>query len=92
MIGTRAEKGPIIRFDAEGMHGHDIATFVERAGVAGRARRVIPLLKQFGVLATCLVSFDFTIHAKKSMCSCAPCRRGSYSRRAYDVHAARPLP
>ncbi|MCC8954541.1 cysteine desulfurase [Bradyrhizobium sp. Pear77] len=59
MIGTPAEKGPIISFDMKGAHAHDIATVVDRAGVAVRAGAhcAMPLLKRFGVLATCRASF-----------------------------------
>ncbi|WP_027571435.1 cysteine desulfurase [Bradyrhizobium sp. WSM1743] len=58
MIGTPAEKGPIISFDMKGAHAHDIATIVDRAGVAMRAGAhcAMPLLKRFGVLATCRAS------------------------------------
>ncbi|WP_094193818.1 cysteine desulfurase [Bradyrhizobium viridifuturi] len=58
MIGTPAEKGPIISFDVKGAHAHDIATVVDRAGVAVRAGThcAMPLLKRFGTLATCRAS------------------------------------
>lgn len=59
MIGTPAEKGPIISFDMKGAHAHDIATVIDRAGVAVRAGAhcAMPLLERFGVLATCRASF-----------------------------------
>ncbi|MGN8544776.1 cysteine desulfurase [Bradyrhizobium sp. 13971] len=59
LIGTPAEKGPIISFDMKGAHAHDIATVIDRAGVAVRAGAhcAMPLLKRFGVLATCRASF-----------------------------------
>jgi len=58
MIATPAEKGPIICFDMKGAHAHDIATVVDRAGVGMRAGAhcAMPLLKRFGVLATCRAS------------------------------------
>ncbi|QOZ36658.1 cysteine desulfurase [Bradyrhizobium sp. CCBAU 53421] len=59
LIGTPAEKGPIISFDMKNAHAHDIATVIDRAGVAVRAGAhcAMPLLKRFGVLATCRASF-----------------------------------
>lgn len=59
LIGTPAEKGPIISFDMKGAHAHDIAAVIDRAGVAVRAGAhcAMPLLKRFGVLATCRASF-----------------------------------
>ncbi|WP_375778963.1 cysteine desulfurase [Bradyrhizobium sp. ma5] len=59
MIGTTAEKGPVISFDMKGAHAHDIATVIDRAGVAVRAGShcAMPLLERFGVLATCRASF-----------------------------------
>lgn len=59
MIGTPAEKGPIISFDMKGAHAHDTATVIDRAGVAVRAGAhcAMPLLERFGVLATCRASF-----------------------------------
>ncbi|MGF6313028.1 cysteine desulfurase/selenocysteine lyase [Bradyrhizobium sp. i1.8.4] len=58
MIGTSAEKGPIISFDMKGAHAHDIATVIDRAGIAVRAGAhcAMPLLKRFGVQATCRAS------------------------------------
>ncbi|WP_375785080.1 cysteine desulfurase [Bradyrhizobium sp. Pha-3] len=59
MIGTTADKGPVISFDMKGAHAHDIATVIDRAGVAVRAGShcAMPLLERFGVLATCRASF-----------------------------------
>jgi cysteine desulfurase/selenocysteine lyase len=40
-------------------HAHDVATVIDRAGVAVRAGThcAMPLLQRFGVTATCRVSF-----------------------------------
>ena len=42
-----------------GAHPHDVATVIDRAGVAGRAGThcVMPLLERFNVTATCRASF-----------------------------------
>jgi cysteine desulfurase / selenocysteine lyase len=59
IFGTAADKGAIISFDMKGAHPHDIATVVDRAGVAVRAGThcVMTLLARFGTTATCRASF-----------------------------------
>jgi cysteine desulfurase/selenocysteine lyase len=59
VIGTAAGKGPIISFEMKGAHPHDVATVIDRAGIAVRAGThcVMPLLERFGVTATCRASF-----------------------------------
>jgi cysteine desulfurase/selenocysteine lyase len=59
IIGTAPEKGPIISFEIKGTHPHDVATIIDRSGVAVRAGThcVMPLLARFGVTATCRASF-----------------------------------
>ena len=59
IYGHAPDKGPIIAFDIEGAHAHDIATIIDRAGVAVRAGThcAMPLLTQFGVTSTCRASF-----------------------------------
>lgn len=60
IIGTAKEKGAIISFEMKGAHPHDIATVIDRAGIAVRAGThcVMPLLERFGVTATCRASFS----------------------------------
>jgi cysteine desulfurase/selenocysteine lyase len=43
----------------EGVHAHDIATLIDRSGVAVRAGThcAMPLLQRFGVTSTCRASF-----------------------------------
>jgi cysteine desulfurase/selenocysteine lyase len=59
IIGNAADKGPIVAFEMKGAHPHDVATVIDRAGVAVRAGThcVQPLLTRFGVTATCRASF-----------------------------------
>jgi cysteine desulfurase/selenocysteine lyase len=59
MIGTAREKGAIISFEMAGAHPHDVATVIDRSGVAVRAGThcVMPLLERFNVTATCRASF-----------------------------------
>jgi cysteine desulfurase/selenocysteine lyase len=59
IIGTARDKGPIISFEMKGAHPHDVATVIDRAGIAVRAGThcTMPLLARFGVSATCRASF-----------------------------------
>jgi cysteine desulfurase/selenocysteine lyase len=59
LIGTARDKGPVISFEMEGAHAHDLATVIDRSGVAVRAGThcVMPLLERFNVTATCRASF-----------------------------------
>lgn len=59
IIGTAKDKGPIVSFELKGAHPHDVATVIDRAGVAVRAGThcVMPLLARYGVTATCRASF-----------------------------------
>src|SRR5262244_3863053 len=59
IFGTTKDKGPIVSFELKGAHPHDVATIIDRAGVAVRAGThcVMPLLARFGVTATCRASF-----------------------------------
>ncbi len=59
IIGTTKNKGPIVSFEIKGAHPHDVATIIDRSGVAVRAGThcVMPLLARFGLTATCRASF-----------------------------------
>ena len=59
IFGAAKDKGPIVSFELKGAHPHDVATIIDRAGVAVRAGThcVMPLLARFGVTATCRASF-----------------------------------
>lgn len=59
IIGTAPGKGPILSFTMEGAHAHDVATLIDRSGVAVRAGThcAMPLLQRFGVTSTCRASF-----------------------------------
>ena len=59
IIGTAKDKGPIVAFEMKGAHPHDIATIIDRSGIAVRAGThcVMPLLQRYGVTATCRASF-----------------------------------
>ncbi|OYX72835.1 MAG: cysteine desulfurase [Rhizobiales bacterium 32-66-11] len=59
IIGNAAGKGAIVSFAMENAHAHDVATVIDRAGIAVRAGThcAMPLLERFGVSATCRASF-----------------------------------
>ncbi len=59
IIGTAADKGAIISFEMKGAHPHDVATIIDRYGVAVRAGThcAQPLLARYGTTATCRASF-----------------------------------
>jgi cysteine desulfurase/selenocysteine lyase len=59
IFGNAKDKGPILSFEMKGAHPHDVATIIDRAGVAVRAGThcVMPLLHRYGVNATCRASF-----------------------------------
>ncbi len=59
IFGAAPDKGPIVSFELKGAHPHDVATVIDRAGVAVRAGThcVMPLLARFGVTASCRASF-----------------------------------
>jgi cysteine desulfurase/selenocysteine lyase len=59
IFGTAKDKGPIVSFEIKGAHPHDVATIIDRSGVAIRAGThcVMPLLARFGLTASCRASF-----------------------------------
>jgi len=59
VIGDAPGKGAIISFETEGMHAHDVATILDREGVATRAGHhcAQPLMERFGVASTTRASF-----------------------------------
>jgi cysteine desulfurase / selenocysteine lyase len=61
IFGRARDKGAIVSFEMKGAHAHDVATVIDRAGVAVRAGThcAQPLLAQYGVTSTCRASFAF---------------------------------
>ncbi|MEI8144925.1 MAG: cysteine desulfurase [Alphaproteobacteria bacterium] len=59
IIGKARDKGAIVSFEMAGAHAHDVATVIDRYGVAVRAGThcAMPLLARFGVTSTCRASF-----------------------------------
>ncbi len=59
IYGTAQDKGAIISFNLDGIHPHDLATVLDRFGVAIRAGHhcASPLMKRYDVDAMCRISF-----------------------------------
>jgi cysteine desulfurase / selenocysteine lyase len=59
IIGCARDKGSVVSFELKGAHPHDVATIIDRSGVAVRAGThcAMPLLARYGVTATCRASF-----------------------------------
>ena len=59
VFGHAPDKGAIVAFEMKGAHAHDVATVIDRSGVAVRAGThcAMPLLQRFGVTSTCRASF-----------------------------------
>jgi cysteine desulfurase / selenocysteine lyase len=59
IYGTAPGKGGIVSFNIDGLHAHDIATVIDRSGVAVRAGHhcAQPLMERLGVTAVCRASF-----------------------------------
>jgi cysteine desulfurase/selenocysteine lyase len=59
ILGRARGKGPILSFEMRGAHAHDVATVIDRQGVAVRAGThcAMPLLTRFGATSTCRASF-----------------------------------
>lgn len=61
IFGTCKDKGAIVSFEMKGAHAHDVATIIDRQGIAVRAGThcAQPLLARYGVTSTCRASFAF---------------------------------
>jgi cysteine desulfurase/selenocysteine lyase len=59
VVGDAPGKGAILSFETEGMHAHDVATILDREGVAVRAGHhcAQPLMERFGTASTTRASF-----------------------------------
>jgi cysteine desulfurase/selenocysteine lyase len=59
VIGRAQDRGGVISFTLEGAHSHDVATLLDRSGIAVRAGHhcAEPLMHRFGVDSTARASF-----------------------------------
>jgi cysteine desulfurase / selenocysteine lyase len=59
IIGNAKDKGAIFSFEMKGAHAHDVATVLDRSGIAVRAGThcAMQLMQHYGVTATCRASF-----------------------------------
>jgi cysteine desulfurase/selenocysteine lyase len=61
LIGTAKDKAGVISFVVDGVHPHDLGTFLDNEGIAIRAGHhcAQPLMSRFGVAATARASVAF---------------------------------
>jgi len=67
IIGEAPGKAAILSFETDGMHAHDVATVLDREGIAVRAGHhcAQPLMERFGVASTTRASFAlYNTHAE----------------------------
>lgn len=59
IFGTTPDKGPVLSFNLEGAHAHDVAQILDKYGVAVRAGQhcTQPLMDRFGIHSTARASF-----------------------------------
>ena len=59
LLGEAKNKGPIVSFETQGIHAHDLSTVLDREGVAVRGGHHCAqvLMERFGVLSTARASF-----------------------------------
>lgn len=59
IVGTSRQKAAVISFVVEGVHAHDVATILDREGIAVRAGHhcAQPVMQRFGLAATARASF-----------------------------------
>ncbi len=61
LVGTAREKAAVLSFVVDGVHPHDIATILDRHGIAIRAGHhcAQPVMDRYGLSATCRASLAF---------------------------------
>jgi cysteine desulfurase / selenocysteine lyase len=59
IVGTSRQKAGVVSFVVEGVHAHDVATILDREGIAVRAGHhcAQPVMERFGLAATARASF-----------------------------------
>jgi cysteine desulfurase/selenocysteine lyase len=59
ILGTAPDKGPVLAFNIEGAHAHDVAQILDKYGIAVRAGQhcTQPLMEHYGVHSTARASF-----------------------------------
>src|ERR1700760_1202612 len=67
ILGQAQDRGGVISFSMQGAHAHDVATLLDRQGIAVRAGHhcAEPLMNRFGLDSTARASFGiYTTHAE----------------------------
>ena len=70
LFGTAPDKGPILSFELEGIHAHDLATILDREGVAVRGGHHCAqvLMERFETVGTCARIVRALQHARRGGC------------------------
>jgi cysteine desulfurase/selenocysteine lyase len=67
VIGQAQDRGAVVSFTLEGAHSHDVATLLDRQGIAVRAGNhcAEPLMRRLGLDSTARATFGiYTTHAE----------------------------
>jgi cysteine desulfurase/selenocysteine lyase len=67
ILGAAQDRGGVVSFSLDGAHAHDVATLLDRQGIAVRAGHhcAEPLMRRFGLDSTARASFGiYTTHAE----------------------------
>jgi cysteine desulfurase/selenocysteine lyase len=67
IIGRAQDRGGVISFTMDGAHAHDIATLLDRNGIAVRAGQhcAEPLIRRLGLTSTARASFGIYTTAEE---------------------------
>jgi cysteine desulfurase/selenocysteine lyase len=67
VVGTAQDRGGVISFTLEGAHAHDVATLLDRNGIAVRAGQhcAEPLMRRLGLTSTARASFGIYTTAEE---------------------------
>ncbi len=77
VLGTAQDRGGVVSFTLEGAHAHDVATLVDRSGIAVRAGNhcAEPLMRRLGVDSTARASFGVYTTEAEGVSTCAGARQ-----------------
>jgi len=67
ILGSAQDRGGVVSFSLDKAHAHDVATLMDRQGIAVRAGHhcAEPLMRRFGLESTARASFGiYTTHAE----------------------------
>ncbi len=83
VVGQAQDRGGVVSFTLEGAHAHDVATLLDRSGIAVRAGQhcAEPLMRRLGLTSTARASFGvYTTHEEIDVLADTLVRVGSFFR------------